>query len=41
MPKADASRWPSPEAIAAVVLFLLSSDSAPVTGALVPVPGRS
>jgi NAD(P)-dependent dehydrogenase (short-subunit alcohol dehydrogenase family) len=41
MPKADASRWPTPEAIAAVVLFLLSGASGPVTGALVPVAGRS
>jgi len=37
MPKADTSRWTSPEAIARVVLFLLSPDSAPVTGALLPV----
>jgi len=37
MPKADASRWTAPEAIASVILFLLSRDSAPVTGAVVPV----
>ena len=37
MPRADATRWTSPEAIAAVILFLLSSDSAPVTGAVLPV----
>jgi NAD(P)-dependent dehydrogenase (short-subunit alcohol dehydrogenase family) len=37
MPKADPSAWTSPAAIAEVVVFLLSPDSAPVTGALVPV----
>jgi len=37
MPKADRSGWTAPAAIARVVAFLLSSDSAPVTGALVPV----
>ena len=39
MPKADPSRWTSPEAIAKVVVFLLSPDSAPITGAIVPVDG--
>ena len=37
MPDADASRWTSPLAIARVVAFLLSPDSAPTTGALIPV----
>ena len=37
MPGADRSRWTSPEAIARVMAFLLSPDSAPTTGALVPV----
>ena len=37
MPSADLSKWTSPDAIAGVVAFLLSSDSAPTTGALVPV----
>jgi len=37
MPGADASRWTSPEAIARVVLFLLSPESGAVTGAVVPV----
>jgi len=43
MPGADGTRWTSPEAIATVVLFLLSRDSAPITGAVVPVdrPVRS
>jgi NAD(P)-dependent dehydrogenase (short-subunit alcohol dehydrogenase family) len=40
MPKADPARWVSPEALARVVLFLLSDDGAPVTGALIPVKGR-
>jgi NAD(P)-dependent dehydrogenase (short-subunit alcohol dehydrogenase family) len=37
MPAADVSRWVSPDAIARVVLFLLSPESAPVTGGVVPV----
>ena len=37
MPDADRRSWTSPEAIARVVVFLLSGDSAPTTGALVPV----
>jgi NAD(P)-dependent dehydrogenase (short-subunit alcohol dehydrogenase family) len=37
MPDADRSKWTSPEAIARVVVFLLSTESAPTTGALVPV----
>jgi NAD(P)-dependent dehydrogenase (short-subunit alcohol dehydrogenase family) len=37
MPGADRSKWTSPEAIARVMAFLLSPDSAPTTGALVPV----
>ena len=41
MPKADAARWAAPADIAQVVLFLLSESSAPVSGALVPVYGRS
>jgi NAD(P)-dependent dehydrogenase (short-subunit alcohol dehydrogenase family) len=40
MPDADASRWVQPQALARVVLFLLSADSAPITGALIPVKGR-
>jgi len=40
MPDADRSGWTSPEAIARVVVFLLSPESAPVTGALIPVDGR-
>lgn len=39
MPKADFSQWTPPDAIARVVAFLLSPDSAPMTGALLPVEG--
>jgi NAD(P)-dependent dehydrogenase (short-subunit alcohol dehydrogenase family) len=41
MPDADRSAWTQPEAIARTIAFLLSPDSAPVTGALVPVDGRA
>jgi NAD(P)-dependent dehydrogenase (short-subunit alcohol dehydrogenase family) len=37
MPQADVSRWTSTAAIARVILFLLSAESAPTTGAIVPV----
>jgi NAD(P)-dependent dehydrogenase (short-subunit alcohol dehydrogenase family) len=37
MPDADRQTWASPESLARVVAFLLSPDSAPMTGALVPV----
>jgi NAD(P)-dependent dehydrogenase (short-subunit alcohol dehydrogenase family) len=37
MPDADPSKWTSPAAIAGMVVFLLSPESAPTTGALVPV----
>jgi NAD(P)-dependent dehydrogenase (short-subunit alcohol dehydrogenase family) len=39
MPKADRSQWTPPAAIARTILFLLSPDSAPATGAVVPVDG--
>ncbi len=41
MPDADFSRWVSPEHIATVVRFLTSAESAPISGAAVPVYGRA
>lgn len=41
MPKADHERWVKPDAIAAVIAHLLSSDSDPVSGAAIPVYGRA
>ncbi|MBO3277379.1 SDR family NAD(P)-dependent oxidoreductase [Pseudomonas schmalbachii] len=40
MPNTDYSRWVTPEKLAAVILFLLSTDASAVTGALIPVTGR-
>jgi NAD(P)-dependent dehydrogenase (short-subunit alcohol dehydrogenase family) len=40
-PNADHSRWVQPEEIAKVVRFLVSEDSAPTSGAAVPVYGRA
>lgn len=40
MPSADFSRWVKPDALAQVIVFLLSDAAAPVTGALIPVTGR-
>jgi NAD(P)-dependent dehydrogenase (short-subunit alcohol dehydrogenase family) len=40
-PDADHSRWVAPEEIARVVRFLVSADSAPISGAAVPVYGRA
>ena len=39
MPDADPSGWTSPAAIARVMAFLLSPESAPLSGALLPVDG--
>jgi NAD(P)-dependent dehydrogenase (short-subunit alcohol dehydrogenase family) len=41
MPKADFSTWVTPAALAAVILFLASDEAQPITGALVPVVGRT
>jgi NAD(P)-dependent dehydrogenase (short-subunit alcohol dehydrogenase family) len=41
MPKADHDRWVKPEAIAGVISHLLSDDSAPTSGAAIPVYGRA
>jgi NAD(P)-dependent dehydrogenase (short-subunit alcohol dehydrogenase family) len=40
-PDADYSKWVAPEEIARVVRFLVSDDSAPTSGAAVPVYGRA
>jgi NAD(P)-dependent dehydrogenase (short-subunit alcohol dehydrogenase family) len=41
MPDADHSAWVPAAEIAHVIRFLLSDDSAPISGALVPVYGRA
>jgi NAD(P)-dependent dehydrogenase (short-subunit alcohol dehydrogenase family) len=41
MPKADFSKWPKPEEIARVILFLCSDDARVIHGAAIPVFGRS
>jgi NAD(P)-dependent dehydrogenase (short-subunit alcohol dehydrogenase family) len=40
MPKADFSKWVTPDELAAVILFLASDEASAVTGALLPVSGR-
>jgi NAD(P)-dependent dehydrogenase (short-subunit alcohol dehydrogenase family) len=40
MPDADFSRWVKPEALGAVIAFLLSRDAQCITGAALPVSGR-
>lgn len=40
MPKADYSKWVSPADLAAVMLFLASSEARAITGALIPVAGE-
>ncbi|MDA9431048.1 SDR family oxidoreductase [Bradyrhizobium sp. CCBAU 51627] len=40
MPKADFSKWVTPQELAEVILFLVSDAASGVTGALVPVSGR-
>ena len=40
MPQADVDRWVQPQALAQVILFLLSDAAAAVNGALIPVKGR-
>lgn len=41
MPKADFARWPKPEEIARVVLFLCSDEAKLIHGASVPVYGQT
>jgi len=41
MPDADFSKWPKPEEIARVILFLCSDDAKVVHGAAIPVYGAS
>ena len=41
MPKADPSRWASAAEVAAVVVFLSSEEASGVSGAAIPVPGRT
>ena len=40
MPKADFSKWVTPQELAEVILFLASGAASAVTGALIPVTGR-
>jgi NAD(P)-dependent dehydrogenase (short-subunit alcohol dehydrogenase family) len=41
MPNADHDRWVKPREIAGVIAHLLSEDSAPTSGAAIPVYGRA
>jgi NAD(P)-dependent dehydrogenase (short-subunit alcohol dehydrogenase family) len=41
MPDADFDRWVKPAEIARVIRFLCSGDSAPISGAEIPVYGRA
>jgi NAD(P)-dependent dehydrogenase (short-subunit alcohol dehydrogenase family) len=41
MPNADHDRWVKPDEVAGVIAHLLSSDSAPISGAAIPVYGRA
>jgi NAD(P)-dependent dehydrogenase (short-subunit alcohol dehydrogenase family) len=41
MPKADHTKWPKVEEVAATILFLASPDNQVTRGAIVPVYGRS
>jgi NAD(P)-dependent dehydrogenase (short-subunit alcohol dehydrogenase family) len=40
MPKADFTKWVTPQELAEVILFLTSDAASAVTGALIPVNGR-
>ena len=40
MPRADFTKWVTPQELAEVILFLVSDAASAVTGALLPVSGR-
>lgn len=40
-PKADFSKWPKPEEIAQVILFLCSEQARVIHGAAIPVYGKT
>jgi NAD(P)-dependent dehydrogenase (short-subunit alcohol dehydrogenase family) len=40
MPKADFSKWVTPQELAEVILFLVGAAASGITGALIPVGGR-
>jgi hypothetical protein len=40
MPKADFSTWVKPEELAEIIFSLTQAWGKPITGALIPVPGR-
>ncbi len=41
MPRADFSKWPKPDEIARVILFLCSEEARVIHGAAIPVHGKS
>ncbi|NWJ45029.1 MAG: SDR family oxidoreductase [Chloroflexi bacterium] len=41
MPEADTTKWPKPEQIARVVMFLTSPDAELINGAAIPVYGKA
>ena len=41
MPKSDFSHWVQPEQIADLIVFLLSDRASAITGALIPITGRT
>jgi NAD(P)-dependent dehydrogenase (short-subunit alcohol dehydrogenase family) len=41
MPNTDVSRWPTPDEVARVLLFLASDDAQLISGAAIPVYGRA
>lgn len=40
MPKADFSKWATPQEVANLILFLAGDEASGITGALIPVSGR-